>query len=186
MLNYNEIRPGVIIVMDGEPYVCISNGVMQKQMRRPVNQAKLKHLIKGTTVEHAFQQSDKVHEADVAKKQAIYIFTQKGQVWFHYVGDKSSRFSLPEDTLADQLQWLMENTEVTILTFEDNPVAVTLPAKVELKVTEAPPNTRGNTAQGGNKVVTVETGAHVNTPMFVETGDVIRINTQTGEYVERA
>lgn len=186
MLNYNEVRPGVIIVMDGEPYVCISNGVMQKQMRRPVNQAKLKHLVKGTTVEHAFQQSDKVEEADVAKKQAIYIFAQKGQVWFHYVGEKSSRFALDESILGDQLQWIKENMEVTVLTFEDNPVAITLPAKVELKVTEAPPNIKGNTAQGGNKVVTVETGATVNTPMFVEMGDVIRINTQTGEYVERA
>ncbi|NBV76587.1 elongation factor P [bacterium] len=186
MLNYNDAKPGVIVLVEGEPYVVVWNNIMQKQQRRPVNQTKLRHLLKGNTIEYSFQQSDKLEEADVAKKEAIYIFTGKGEVWFHYVGDKSSRFSLPQDVVGEQLQWLKANTQVTILTFEDNPVAVQLPAKVELKVVEAPPNIKGNTAQGGNKVVTLETGATVNTPMFVEMGDVVRINTQTGEYVERA
>lgn len=186
MLSYNDAKPGKIILVDGEPYVVVWNNIMQKQQRRPVNQTKLRHLIKGNTIEYSFQQSDKLEEADVAKKEAVYIFTQKGQVWFHYTGDKSARFELSEDVVGDGIKWLKQNCPVTILTFEDEPVAVELPAKVELKVTEAPPNTRGNTAQGGNKVVTVETGTSVLTPMFVEAGDVIRINTQTGEYVERA
>jgi elongation factor P len=102
-------------------------------------------------------------------------------MFFRFWNDKIS-----EDVVGDGLKWLKGNGTVTILLFEGNPVAVELPAKVDLKVTEAPPAVRGNTVQGGNKVVTVETGATVNTPMFVETGDVIRINTQSGEYVERA
>jgi elongation factor P len=186
MLSYNDAKPGKIIVVEGEPYVVVWNNIMQKQQRRPVNQTKLRHLIKGNVIEYSFQQSDKLEEADVEKKEAIFIFASKGEVWFHYTGDKSSRFSLSEDVVGDGLKWLKGNGTVTILLFEGNPVAVELPAKVDLKVTEAPPAVRGNTVQGGNKVVTVETGATVNTPMFVETGDVIRINTQSGEYVERA
>ncbi|MEY4747601.1 MAG: hypothetical protein RLZZ416_650 [Candidatus Parcubacteria bacterium] len=187
MLNYNEVKPGVAVLVEGEPYVCTWNNIMQKQQRRPVNQTKLRHLIRGNVIEHSFQQSDKLDEAEIETKKAVFIFhdTRKGEWIFHETSDKSKRFSVDDEKVDDAGQFLKPNMEVETLSFDGNLFRVKVPIKVELKVTEAPPNVRGNTAQGGSKTVTLETGATLNVPLFVEEGDVIRINTETGEYVER-
>ncbi|MBI5457042.1 elongation factor P [Candidatus Kaiserbacteria bacterium] len=186
MLNYNEIKPGVAVLIEGEPYVCTWNNIMQKQQRRPVNQTKLRHLIKGNVIEYSFQQSDKLQEAEIDQKPAVFIYEKNGEWFFHDAKDKSRRFSLSDEMMGDGGQFLKGNTEVVTEAFNDKIFHVKLPIKVELKVTEAPPDVRGNTAQGGSKIVTLETGAEVTVPMFVKQGDVLRINTETGEYVERA
>jgi elongation factor P len=185
MLNYNEIKPGVAVLVEGEPYVCTWNNIMQKQMRRPVNQTKLKHLIKGSSIEYSFQQSDKLKEAEIEQKQAIFIYEKNGEWFFHDAKDKSKRFTLTDEMVGEGGKFLKSNTEVMTEAFDDKIFHVKLPIKVELKVTEAPPDVRGNTAQGGSKIVTLETGTTMNVPMFVKEGDIIRINTDTGEYVER-
>ena len=185
MLNYNEIKPGVAVLVEGEPYVCTWNNIMQKQMRRPVNQTKLKHLIKGNVIEYSFQQSDKLKEAEIESKPAVFIYEKNGEWFFHDAKDKSARYSLTDEMVGDGGRFLKGNTEVMIEAFDDKIFHVKLPIKVELKVKEAPPDVRGNTAQGGSKIVTLETGATMNVPMFVKEGDIIRINTDTGEYVER-
>jgi elongation factor P len=188
MLQYNEVRPGVAVLVEGEPYVCMWNNVMQKQQRRPVNQTKLRHIIRGNTIEYSFQQSDKLEEAEIDSKPAMFIFhdERKDEWVFHDMKDKSKRFTVSDEIMGEQGKFLKPNTEVTIKSFEDKIFQVMLPIKMDLKVTEAPPSIRGNTAQGGSKVVTLETGATIDAPLFVEAGDVIRINTTTGEYVERA
>ena len=96
------------------------------------------------------------------------------------------QFSLPKSVLGDLTDYLLEGTEITILNFNGNPINIELPVKMDLRVVEAPPAIRGNTADGGSKQVTLETGIKVSTPLFVKEGDVIRVNTKTGEYVERA
>ena len=159
---------------------------MQKQMRRPVNQTKLKHLIKGNVIEYSFQQSDKLQEAEIETRPAVFIYERNGEWFFHDIKDKSKRFSVPGELVGESGKFLKGNTEVDTLWFEEKLFRVRLPIKVDLKVKEAPPNTRGNTAQGGSKVVTLETGVNINVPMFINEGDVVRINTETGEYVERA
>ena len=186
MLNYNEVKPGVAVLVEGEPYVCTWNNIMQKQQRRPVNQTKLRHLIRGNSIEYSFQQSDKLHEAEIEKKPAIFIYEKNNEWFFHDAKDKSKRFSLTEEMLGGGGQFLKGNTEVETESFEGNIFNVKLPIKVSLKVTEAPPDVRGNTAQGGSKIVTLETGATLTVPMFIKEGDVLVINTQTGEYAERA
>lgn len=188
MLNYNEVKPGVAVLVEGEPYVCTWNNIMQKQQRRPVNQTKLRHLIRGNVIEYSFQQSDKLQEAEIETKPAVFVFhdDRKGDWVFHETKDKSKRFLVSDDKVGDSGQFLKANTEVETLWFEGNLFRVKLPIKMELKVKEAPPDVRGNTAQGGSKIVTLETGANINVPMFVKEGDIIRINTETGEYVERA
>ena len=188
MLNYNEVKPGVAVLIEGEPYVCTWNNIMQKQQRRPVNQTKMKHLIKGNVMEYSFQQSDKLHEAEIDKKPAMFIFqdARKNEWVFHDLKDKSQRFTLTDEMVGEGGKFLKPNTEIETLAFDDKIFAVKLPIKVQLKVTEAPPDVRGNTAQGGSKVVTLETGTHLNVPMFIKEGDVLVINTETGEYVERA
>ena len=188
MLNYNEIKPGVAVLVEGEPYVCTWNNIMQKQQRRPVNQTKLRLLIKGNVIEYSFQQSDKLKEAEIEQKPAVFIFhdARKNEWVFHDAKDKSKRFSLTDDMVGDGGKFLKANTEVTTEAFDGNTFHVKLPIKIELEVKEAPPDVRGNTAQGGSKIVTLETGVTLNVPMFIKEGDLLRINTETGEYVERA
>ena len=185
MLSYNDIKPGVAVLVEGEPYICTWNNIMQKQQRSPVNQTKLRHLIKGNSIEYSFQQRDKMPEAEIETRPAVFIYERNGEWFFHSASDKSKRFSVTDEMMGDSGRFLKGNTDVDTLWFEDKLFRVKLPIKVELKVTEAPPNTRGNTAQGGSKVVTLETGANLDVPMFVNEGDVIRVNTETGEYVER-
>ncbi|MBI5645135.1 elongation factor P [Candidatus Kaiserbacteria bacterium] len=185
MLSYNDIKPGVAVIVDGEPYVCTWNNIMKKQQRRPVNQTKLRHIIKGNVIEYSFQQSDKLEEAEIETKPAVFIYERNGEWFFHEGSDKSKRFSLDDRKIGESGKFLKPNTAVDTLWFDEKLFRVKLPIKVELKVTEAPPDVRGNTAQGGSKVVELETGTTLNVPMFVKQGDVIRINTETGEYVER-
>jgi len=185
MLSYNEVLPKKLILLDGEPYEVLSAWVFRKQQRKPVNQTKLKNVKTGSTTEYTFHVSDKVEEAEIESKTAKFIYSRNGEWFFHDIDNTSNRFSLFDELVGDAGKFLTANTEVEVRLFDDIPYKITLPIKMELKVTDAPPNTRGNTAQGGNKVVTLETGATVTVPMFINTGDIIRVNTENGEYVER-
>jgi len=185
MLEYNQITERKYIELDGEPYEVLSSHVFRKQQRKPVNQTKLKNLITGKVIERSFHQSEKVEEADIGRTDVKYLYTNRGEWWFCSPTDPSDRMKFSEEIIGDQRIFLKENAVVTAMTFNDEIIGFKLPIKVELAVTEAPPNVKGNTAQGGNKQVTLETGATVNVPMFINTGDILRINTETGEYVER-
>ena len=185
MLAYNEVLPKRLIILDGEPYEVLSSWVFRKQQRKPVNQTKLRNLKTGSMAEHTFHFSDKAEEAEVESRAAKFIYEKNGGWWFHELSDRSKRFMLDGSHIGGSGKYLKSDTEVDVRWFDDKPIQVKIPIKVELKVKDAPPNTRGNTAQGGNKVITLETGANLNVPMFIETGDVVRINTETGEYVER-
>src|SRR3989344_1553548 len=156
MLDYSEVKPHKFIVLDGVPYEVLGSHVFRKQQRKPVNDTKLRNLITGKVAEISFHQND-----------------------------PAKRFELSADVIGEPGQFLKANMLVDLLEFEGKLLGVKLPIKVELKVTEAPPSIKGNTAQGGNKVVTLETGAQINVPLFVNEGDVIVINTETGEYGSR-
>lgn len=186
IIDYNEITPKKCIVLNGEPYEVVSSHVAQKQKRRPTNQTKLKHLITGRVVEQTFQQSDKAEEADLEAKEIKYLYTNKGESWFCDVKDPSNRFKLTESVLEGKEIFLKPNTIVESMVFDDKIIGVRFPIKVELLVKEAAPAVRGNTVSGGSKQVTLETGATINVPLFINEGDLIRINTETGEYAERA
>jgi elongation factor P len=185
MLEYNEIIPKKYIVLDGEPYKVISSHVFRKQQRKPVNQTKLKNLITGRVLERSFHQSEKVREVDIEKHNVIYLYNNRGQWWFCAPDDRSNRFSIDESIVGKQGRFLKENTPVIRLTFDDKTIGFQFPVKVDLIVTEAPPAVRGNTSQGGIKQITLETGAVINAPLFINIGDTVRVNTETGEYVER-
>ena len=186
MLSYNDVKPGVAVIVDGEPYVCTWNNIMQKQQRRPVNQTKMRSLLRGNVIEHSFQQSDKLQEAEIESRQAVFIYERGGEWWFHPVGKPSERFAVSGESLGSAGRFLKGNTEVTTQWFQGEIIRVQVPIKMELKVKEAPPAVKGNTAQGGNKIITLETGATINAPLFINEGDTIRVNTESGEYVERA
>jgi len=186
ILSYNEILPKTIITYNGEPYEVLSSHIFRMQQRKPVNQTKLRHLVSGKVTEISFHQNESATEADVGKMQAQYLYTNRGESWFAEEGNAKNRFAFPEDAVHDKVQWLAQNSLVDIVTNDDKPVTVNIPVKVDLKVTEAPPSVKGNTATGGNKLVTLSTGAKVDVPLFINEGDVVRINTDMGEYVERA
>lgn len=189
MLSYSEIKPGKYIVVGGEPYEVVDANVFRKQQRKPVNAAKLKHLTTGKVIEQSFAASDKVQEADLERREVKYLFNNRGQWWFCPPDDPSNRFSYPEEFIGKAGAFMKENDSVELLVFihdgEETVIGVKIPIKVDLEVVEAPPNVKGNTAQGGTKPVTLETGAVVTVPMFIEAGERIRVNTETGEYVER-
>src|SRR3989338_7906693 len=183
MLEYNEIKPRKYIVIDGTPYECLSSHVFRKQQRKPVNDTKLRNLITGKVAEISFHQSEKVEEAELETRSVKFLYTSKGEYWFCAENDPSKRFKLDAQVIGESGKFLKTNFLVNLLEFQEKLLGVKLPIKVELKVTEAPPSIKGNTAQGGNKVVVLETGAEVNAPLFVNEGDTIIVNTDTGDYV---
>ena len=185
MISYNDVLPKKLILLDGEPYEVVSAWVFRKQQRKPVNQTKLRNLKTGSTTEYTFHVSDKIEEAETEVKTAVFIYERNDEWFFHVAGKPQERFAVEESLIGDAAKFLTPNTEVQSLWFDDEMIQVRLPVKMDLKVKEAPPNTRGNTAQGGNKLVVLETGANLTVPMFVETGDTVRVNTESGEYVER-
>ncbi len=186
MLDYNEILTRKYIIVDKEPYEVIDAHIFRMQQRKPQNKTKLKNMISGRVTEMTFHASDKVPEAEIEKKEAKYLYTNKGEFWFCDVKNPANRFKISEVTLGDGMKFIKTNSVVDLLMFGELVIGVKLPIKVELKVTEAHPAVKGDTAKGGNKLVTLETGATLNVPMFINEGDILRINTETGEYAERA
>lgn len=185
MLEYNEITVGKFIIFDNEPWEVLASHVFRKQQRKPVNATKLRNLVTGRVTEYSFHQSEKVEEADLEFKDIKFIYEAKGEYWFHEDGNPAKRFALKEEQIGFGARFLKKDTIASAMLFDEKIIGVKMPIKVELKVVEAPPAIKGNTAQGGNKVVKVETGASVNAPLFINEGDTIKINTENGEYVER-
>jgi elongation factor P len=185
MLSYSEVTPKKVVLIDGVPHEVLSHWVFRKQQRKPVNQTKLRNLKTGGTIEHTFHQPDKIEEADLEKRTISFIYERNGEYWFMDPKNPKDRFPLSETLVGTTGQYLKQGLVVEALEFDDEIIKLIMPIKVELEVKEAPPDVRGNTAQGGTKVVTLETGATINAPMFIHAGDVIRINTETGTYVER-
>ncbi len=189
MLEYNEILNRRFIIMDGDPYEVIDAHIFRMQQRKPQNKTKLKNLITGAMTEMTFHGSDKVEEAEIGKRGIKFLFTTKGESWFCEEKDPSKRFKLDVKLIGNAIKYMKANSMVEILTFgedeDERIIGVKTPVKVDLKVVEAPPGIKGDTARGGNKVVKLETGAEINAPLFVNEGDIIRINTELDEYVER-
>lgn len=185
ILSYNEILQKKVIEYNGEPYKVVSAHIFRMQQRKPVNQTKLQHLVSGKVVEISFHQNESVPEAEIETMDAKFLYANRGEAWFCEAENPKNRFSFPEDTVHEKIQWLIANAPVEIMVYKEKPLTVDIPVKIDLKVKEAPPAVKGDTATGGNKQVVLESGATVNTPLFINEGDILRINTETGEYVER-
>jgi elongation factor P len=185
MLEYSEITERKYIVFEGEPFEVVGSHVFRKQQRKPVNATKLKSLLTGRIVEHSFHVSDKVEEADIDKKEVKYLYTNRGEYWFSDGDDPSKRFKLAEDIIGPAAKFLKPNILVEAMLFNEHIIGLKLPIKMDLKVIEAHPATKGNTAQGATKTVKLETGVEIQVPMFIKEGDVVRVNSETGEYADR-
>lgn len=185
VLAYSEITPKKIITFDGNIYEVLASHVMRKDMGKPSNRTKLRNLKTGKVAEIMFHAAETVEEADVESREVKYLYANRGEVWFSDPNNPKDRFSLKEEVIADQLPYMKVNMLVEMRTWEGELLGVHLPVKMDFVIKDAPPAIKGNTVSGGSKQATIETGATVNVPLFINPGDTIRINTETGEYVER-
>jgi len=185
MLNYNELKPGAVFILGGEPYEVLEFNFLRMQQRKPVAQTKIRNLITGKILHRNFQHTENFEEAEIGYKKFKFLYSHRDKFVFCDTQNPSGRFELSAEIVGDKAKFLKPNSEVEIMSFQDKIINVRLPIKMDYKVIEAPPAIRGNTAQGGAKTVTIETGAQISVPLFINEGDIIRINTQTDEYVER-
>ncbi len=184
-LGVNELKPKVFFIYEGQPYVVLETHHLKMQQRRPVVQTRMRNLINGKVLERNFAQSDVFEEADIERKRVKFLYSHREQYWFSDEKEPSKRFLLTEELIGEATKFLKANTVLDAIEYNGEIINIELPIKMELKVVEAPPAIKGDTAQGGVKQVKIETGATLNVPLFINQDDIIRINTETGEYVER-
>lgn len=184
--NLNSIKIGLRIIWNGEPYSVVTANFVRMQQRKPVMQTKLKNLITGKVLEYNFHPGDRVEEAELERAKASFLYKTDTEACFM---DSVSyeQFSLELSTVADKVKYLKEGDVVEVLRFEDKPISLDIAKKVSLKVVSAPPGVKGDTASGNvTKEVELENGLTVRAPLFIKEGEMIIINTETGDYVERA
>ncbi|MBI1984706.1 MAG: elongation factor P, partial [Candidatus Wildermuthbacteria bacterium] len=168
-----------------QPYEVLEFQPMRKAQDVTVAQTKIKNLLTGKIIERSFHKGDTLEEADMEKFQAKFIYGHREKYVFSDANNPANRFELAKEQIGDSIQFLKQNEIVDGLKFKGEIVNIVLPVKVQLKVKDAPPGIKGNTAQGGTKAVTLETGAIIQVPLFVETDDIVEVNTETGEYAKR-
>lgn len=182
--SITDLKVGRLVNQGGEPYVIVSNSFMRTAQRKPVMRTKLRSIMSGKVLEKTFIAGEDFELVEIEKVRATYMYRDAESAYFM---DSSTfdQFSLRLDTVGDSVKFLKEGEETTVTRYEGKPIGIELPVKVALKVTETSPGVRGDTAQGGTKPATLETGIVVQVPLFINEGDFVRVNTETGEYVER-
>lgn len=171
--------------MDDEPWEVLEVHFLRMQQRKAVVQTKIKNLINGKVLDRNFQPSDSFEEAEIERMKARFLYENRDVFWFDEVGNPKNRFSFSRNDLGDKADFLKPNIEISAVQFNEKFIGVELPVKIDYKVIETPPSIRGNTVSGGTKVAVIESGAKINVPLFVEEGDIIRVNTQTETYEKR-
>jgi elongation factor P len=185
MLSLGEIKTGKVLKINNEPYVVIKTEHNKTARASAVLKTKLKNLITGNILEMDFRSGEKAEEGEPEKKKANYLYKDENEA--HFMDNTTfEQFSIDLDLISEKIGFLKEGTDVDLLYFNEKPVALNLPIKMVFKVISSPPGVKGNSAGNVTKQVEIETGATMNVPMFINEGDLIRINTDTGEYVERA
>lgn len=180
-----EVDRGMIIVLDNQPYKVTKADHMFKGRGSSVTQAKLKNLKTGNVISKTFRSSDNIEEAEIERNNVKFIYENKGKYIFSALDNPSERFELSEEIIGDTSKLLKSNTIVEAVVFNDEVINIVLPIKVVYKVTEAAPGVQGDRSSAGNKSVKIETGANIDVPLFINQGDMIEINTESGEYCRR-
>jgi len=185
MLSITDLKTGTKFSMDNDPYIVVSYYHSKMGRGGAVVKTKIRNLRTGSIIDKTFQGADKVDEADLSKKTAMYLYSDEEDAYF-MDNESYEQFTLPIEKISDQKQYLIENSNVDILYFGEEPLAIELPIKMKFKVISAPPAVKGNTAGAVTKKVTLETGAISDVPVFIKEDDVIVVDTRDGSYVERA
>ena len=185
MILAGDLRPGMKIELDGVPFVVTDYQWVKPGKGGAFNRTKLKNMRTGSIVERTFRTEEKLPATELEEKR-VQLLYQTGDE-FHFMDTESyEQFFLSEEQLKDTRKYLKEEMVVTIVSHRGSPLAVEVPTFVELAVTETDPGVRGDTTSGGSKPATLETGAVIQVPLFINVGDRLRVDTRTGTYIERA
>jgi len=188
MANYSssEFRSGLKVMLDGDPCIMVENESVKPGKGQAFNRVKLRNLSTGRVWERTFKSSESLEAADVMEYDMEYLYTD-GEFWHFMMTDGSfEQHGADEKAVGDCIKWLKEQDQYTVTLYNGAPLSVTPPNFVELEVTETDPGLKGDTAQGGTKPATFSSGATINVPLFINIGEVLRVDTRTGEYVSRA
>jgi len=180
----NEFRSGLKILIDSDPFVIVENEFVKPGKGQAFNRVRIRNLKTGRVVDRTFKSGESVEAADVVDVDMQYLYYD-GEFWHFMMPDTFEQYAASEAVVADAKQWLKEQDTCMVTLWNGVPLAVQPPNFVELEITETDPGVRGDTAQGGVKPAKLETGAVVRVPLFVETGEVIRVDTRSGDYVSR-
>lgn len=185
MLSINDLKKDTLFVVNNAP--CKVLEVAHKKMARQGATCEVKfcNLTTGDILTKTFFPSHKFEEAEIETKECLFLYSHKNEYYFCDPQNKSQRFSLQQHIIGESKKYLIPNLVVNAVWYENKVINITLPIKVDVKVIDAPPNIKGNSASSPSKQVIIETGATIQTPIFIQTGDTIRVNTQKGEYAER-
>ena len=183
--SLNEIKPGVTIVYANDPHVVLKSQFVRMQQRKPVMQTKMRNLITNKVIEYSFKPGDRVEEAEIERKKVNFLYKAGNEFAFMDNADYE-QMTLPATQVGEKEKFLKEGLEVSIIAFNIQPINLVLPPKIDFKVTATMEGVKGDTAQGRVlKEATLENGSRILVPMFIKEGEIIRINTESGDYVER-
>lgn len=185
MLGITSLKTNTKIELDGDPYVVLEYQHSKMGRGGAVVRTKLRNLKTGATLQKTFQGNDKIQPANLQTRTGQYLYEDGGRYTFMDT-NSYEQFAISAEIVGESAKFLKEGIEVSLLDFKGNVIAVELPIKVTYNVTETDPGLKGDTAAGGSKPATLESGAVVTVPLFVQTGDSIVVDTRTGTYVERA
>lgn len=184
MYDTSDIRKNLKIQIDGEPYVVIDFQFVKPGKGNAFTRTKLKNMKTGAVIERTFRSGEKLTPANLEEQEMQFLYKEGKE--YHFMNTQSyEQLQLTEEQVGDAKDFLIENLVVNILFFEGQPIGVNLPNFVELKVIETEPGFKGDTATSTTKPAKVETGATIQVPLFIEEGDIIKVDTRSGEYVER-
>ncbi|SVA26174.1 uncharacterized protein METZ01_LOCUS79028 [marine metagenome] len=186
MVSYstNEFRGGLKIIIDSDPCVIVENEFVKPGKGQAFNRVKIRNLKTGRVVDKTFKSGESVEVADVVEQEMQYLYTT-GDFWY-FMSETYEQFPADQVAVGDAKQWLKEEDTCLVTLWNGVPLLVSPPNFVELAIVETDPGVRGDTAQGGVKPANLETGAVIRVPLFVEQGEVVKVDTRTGEYVSRA
>ncbi|OGT30663.1 MAG: elongation factor P [Gammaproteobacteria bacterium RIFCSPHIGHO2_12_FULL_35_23] len=180
----NEFKGGLKIMLDGDPYSVVSNEYVKPGKGQAFNRVKVRNLKNGRVIERTFKSGDTVEGADVSELEVQYLYND-GFTWYFMCPNSFEQYSVHETAVEEAKKWLKEQDVCALTLWNSEPLSIEPPTFVNLKITETDPGLKGDTSGGGGKPATLETGAVVRVPLFVQIGEVIKVDTRTGEYVSR-
>jgi elongation factor P len=180
----SEFKGGLKIILDGDPYNIVENEFVKPGKGQAFNRVRIRNLLSGRVIERTFKSGDSVESADVMETDMQYLYTD-GEFWYFMNTDTYEQIQADAAAIGDNAKWLREEAMCTMTLWNGSPIQVLPPNFVELRIVETDPGVKGDTSGGGNKPATLETGAIVRVPLFVQNEEIIKVDTRTGEYVSR-
>jgi len=183
MYDTSDIRKNLKVKIDGDPYIVVEFQFVKPGKGQAFTRTRFKNMITGAVLDKTFKSGEKLEPADLEEHTMQFMYADDH---YHFMNTQSyEQIEMTLEKVGDATNWLLENMEVSILFFDGKPIGMSVPIFVNMEVTEAEPGIKGDSVSGGSKTVTLTTGAKVQVPLFINQGDVIKIDTRTGEYVER-